>query len=94
MKVTLYVADRRINQMMKAADLCDSGKVFVAPLAVEINRQGKDSTKAFLERIVKTPSSDESYWIPAVSAEGEMVITDGINQLSDGDKILFVGRGQ
>jgi hypothetical protein len=92
MQVTLYIADKRTNAFMKSADLCDKGKVYVAPYTEEIERKGTGSTQEFLQRILAQPTNNAKFWIAAVAAEGLMAVAKGINQLSDGNKIMFIAK--
>ena len=90
MLVTLYIADKLTNAFLKAADLCEIGKVYVTPMAQEYTRRGTGSTLDFLQGIISLPMPDDRYWIPAVAGDGEIVVADGITQLSDGRKIMFI----
>lgn len=92
MKLTLYIAEKRINNLMSAFDMCPSYKVFVHPVQQEIDRQGTDSDESFFHRIIESSRSQKDYWIPAVMHDGRIYVADGIKEISDGNRIMFVNR--
>ena len=90
MRLTLYIADRRKNQMMAAVDLCPTYKVFVYSFQHEIERKGNDSDKAFISRIINQSKTQKDYWVPAVEYNGLLYADEGIREISDGNRIIFV----
>ena len=90
MRLTLYIADRRKNQMMAAVDLCPTYKVFVYSFQHEIERKGNDSDKAFISRIISQSKTQKDYWVPAVAYNGLLYADEGIREISDGNRIIFV----
>ncbi len=93
MKLKLCIADRQINALMKAADLCPDYKVFVTIVEEEIKRKGIDPDETFIRRLIELSKSEKKYWIPAIIHEGLIYAAEGIKEISDGEKIMFIDRG-
>lgn len=93
MRLTLYIADRKTNDFMAAVDLCPSYKVFVKPIEQETERKGVGSDEDFINRIIQLSKSEKDYWIPAVKYNGFVYADEGIREISDGNKIMFIQQG-
>ena len=92
MKLTLLIADRKLNSMMTAFDLCPAYKVFVTPMEQDIERKGTDSDEAFILRLIEFSKAEADYWIPALLHNGKLYAAEGIKEISDGKTIMFVNR--
>ena len=93
MNLTLYVADRKVNALMKAFDMCPDYKVFVSILEEDVERKGADSDKAFIKRIIEGSQKYPDFWIPAAVYNGVFYAAEGIKILSDGQKEMFLPAG-
>ena len=94
MNITVYIADRKKNQMMAAFDLCPPYKVFVSMIHYELERQGVDSTnEEFAKRLISSSRRHDDYWIPAVCCDGVLYAADEIREISDGNCSLFIPKG-
>ena len=92
MRLTLFIADRKLNSMMTAFDMCPAYKVFVTPKEEEIERKGNDSDKDFILRMIDFSKSLKGYWVPAIMHDGRLYVAEGIKEISDGETIMFVNR--
>lgn len=90
MRLTLYIADRKKNQLMSAFDLCPSYKVFVSPVDAEIEREGTNSEESFILQLIEFSKTRKDYWVPAIDHNGFLYAADGIKEISDGNHIMFV----
>ena len=90
MKVTVFVADKLMNNMMKAFDLCPDYKVFASPQEMDMERKGTDSDTDFAQRIINMSKKEDRYWIPVVVLNGYMYVDEGIREVSNGHKVMFV----
>jgi shikimate kinase len=92
---TFFVAENKLNQMMKNLDMCDQGKVYYTPMRVSF----ETSTQVNEDYIYKIINESKNYegmkgdWIPAIEYAGVLYIHKEITQLSDGEKILFCRDG-
>ena len=85
-KVKAYIADRKINAIMAAADLCPPNKVFIGGmLTLSVKRKAKTKLKSQLSRIIsESKTKMNGYWIPVITYNGEVFVANGIQQVSDG----------
>jgi hypothetical protein len=91
MKLTLYIADRKVNNFMKLADLCPYYKVFVTRSTTEdITRQGEDSDEDFVNRIIESSRLIKDFWIPAVLCKDKLYCAKEIKVISDGSSEMFL----
>lgn len=93
MVLVIYVASKTLNRFMKAADLCPDHKVFTHPFKVDISVP-RIPLVEYLDRLLAVPHDDPEDWIAAVSTAGTIRVVKGIRELSDGQRILFVGVNQ
>jgi len=86
--LTLWLADKRLNEIMAAFDMCPSYKVFV------LNKSSfdtdKEVTKEFLLGIIEKSRSQETFWIPAIEWDGELISAPELKIISDGKHEAFL----
>jgi hypothetical protein len=92
MKITLYIADRKMNQMMAAFDMCPAYKVFVSMIVSEVERVGTDSDEEFFKRLISLSRKEKDYWIPAISHNGVLYTADEIREISDGNHSVIIPK--
>jgi hypothetical protein len=92
MKVTLFIADRKLNSMMTAFDMCPAYKVFTTPVDKEIEHKGTDSNESFILRMIEFSKSQKGYWVPAIMHNGKLYASEGIKEISDGETTMIVNR--
>jgi len=89
-QMTLYIADRTINNFMKAADLNPHYKQFVARRIASFSTTSQINEDYFMNIIDKS-KDQEDFWIPAIEFCGTLYCDKNIKELSDGKRILFTG---
>ena len=90
MMLTLYIADRRKNKMMRAFDLCPDYKVFTSPAEEKIERKDIDPDEEFIRRLITLSTLQKDFWISAAHHDGTLYAAPGIREISDGQRIWFV----
>ena len=92
--MTLYVADRARNALMKAADMCPDYKVFIEKRTIPI-KTTSNVDEAYIYRLIelsKTQPELEGSWIPAIEFCGVLYVDESIKEISDGTHVGFVNR--
>jgi hypothetical protein len=89
---TLYIAEHKLNDMMKVFDMCASHKVFFSSKQrVSFKTTTLVNEKYWLDMIEKS-KAQKDYWIPAIVHEGVMYVSPEIMELSDGKQSAYVGK--
>lgn len=88
----LFIADREINNFMKACDMCHEHKVFVTSGQTVSFVTSKPVNKEYFMAMIEKSKSQKSFWIPAIAHDGEMYISPEIMEISNGEKIMFLRR--
>jgi hypothetical protein len=88
--MTLYIAERKINDFMKAFDMRPDSKWFVHPEVVSFETTTA-ITPAYFEKLIKESKSNELFWIPGITYMENHFIDPSVKILSDGQKEFFVG---
>lgn len=84
MKMTMYIADRQVNEIMEFFGMKGQHKEFVVPVTATFH---SDPTESYFQNILtKGRTLDERFWIVAVEFAGDWFLVDGITCLSDGRK--------
>lgn len=89
---TLFIADKKQNAFMKAADLCPDYKVFVTGKEAVSFKTKTLVNEQYFMRIIEKSKSQKDFWIPAIEHDGTLYISPEIMELSDGSKVAFVGK--
>lgn len=89
-EMILFIADRKINQMMKAFDLCPDYKVFVSRKELVSYRTMSKVDDVYVRSLIEKSRDQKDFWIPAIQFGGRMFVADGIMEISDGNKTGFV----
>lgn len=85
----LYFADKKINEFMRACDLCTPGKVYTTPHKVTFTTSSVvDET--YCRALMDKSKSQETFWIAAVRHNGFLYIDPAVRQLSDGQLVYWV----
>jgi len=87
-RMTLYVADRKINDFMECVDLKPKHKVYVSLMGVDFETSTLVHEQYFLDLIEKS-RTQKGYWIPAIEFCGLIYCAEEIKEISDGNKIIF-----
>ena len=92
MKLIPYTADRALNKIMAAVDLCPDYKVFaIRGDPVEIDREGDVPDEAFvLLAINHSKHAAGQFWIPAIEFDSHLYVAEGIKEISDGQRVMHV----
>lgn len=86
----LYIADREINKMMKAFDLCPDHKVFVALQEISFETTTQVNEEYFM-KIIEESKKNEKFWIPVIKYMDNVFIGDDkIKIISDGTNQIFI----
>lgn len=88
--MTLYIADRQINEFMKTFDLRPDYKWFIKTVTVRFKPTKKLNDKFFLNLIEKSKAEKEK-WVPAIQFQDKIYCDPSVKELSDGNKCFFVG---
>lgn len=88
--LTLFLADKRLNETMSALDMRPHYKVFVSNKSTFKTK--KEITTEFLLDMIEKSRTQETFWIPAIEWNGQLVIAPEIKSISDGQKEAFVRR--
>ncbi len=91
-QMILYVADRRINQLMRNLDMCQSNKAFIVSTVADFNASREVNEEFFKNLLDKTreDSHDQETWIAAVQYNGVLFPQPGLQILSDGEREMFI----
>jgi hypothetical protein len=90
-ELTAYVADRKINALMKAADLCPVYKVFVREEKLQFQTTTKIDGE-YIMNLINVSREGKDIWIPAIQWNGKFYVADGIKELSNGESVCFAGE--
>jgi len=95
-EATFYIALRWRNKWMEQFDLREEGKWYVdGMLPVRFSTDTKitpDYFKKIIEESRKAyDKGEEDKWMPAIEFCGTLYVADGVKQISDGKKGIFVG---
>ncbi len=88
----LYIADMKQNAFMRAVDLRPDYKVYVTGKETVSFKTSTLVNKDYFMRIIEKSKSNHGFWIPAIEHEGVLYVSPEIMELSDGNKIAFVGE--
>src|ERR1700733_3056030 len=89
-EMVLFVADRKVNQLMRELDLFPDYKVFVSAKERATDRTTSRVNDAYIHSLIEKSRSNKEYWIPAIQFGGRLFVADGIREISDGNKTGFV----
>jgi len=86
-KMTLFIADRKINELMKYFGLKPDYKEFVIPQEISFDAAAEAN---FFLNLIEKSKTDEKYWIPAIQFGSNLYHDPSVKELSDGQQIMFV----
>jgi hypothetical protein len=89
-KMTAYVADRKMNALMAAADLCPPYKVFITSECTMRFRTPTKVNRKYIMKIIAVSKDGDNLWIPAIRWKRKLYVAEGIKELSNGEKVVFV----
>lgn len=87
--VTLYIANRRVNDFMAGFDLRDPGKWYYDSQVITIDTVTKVD-KAYFQNMIQESKKLKDFWIPAIRCMGNFVVDPDVRQLSDGATTMFI----
>lgn len=91
-QLTLWIAHKKTNALMKAFDMRPDYKVFVSgKQCVTFNTSEMVNSKYILNLIEKSKEQDD-FWIPAIEHCGALYMSPEIMEISDGKHCYFAGR--
>ena len=89
--LTIFVANRFKNNLMKMADLKPDYKWFAE--AHDVTFEGKAmNAKKIMNLINKSENDLKDYWIPAILYKDKLYAHKSVKSLSDGKKQFFLTR--
>ncbi len=88
--MTLFIADRKINEFMKTFDLRPDHKWFIKPVTVQFKAAKKLNDEVFLN-IIEQSKIEKEKWVPAIQFQDKIYCDPSVKELSDGSKSFFVG---
>jgi hypothetical protein len=88
-EMTLYIADRQQNELMRHFDLRPDYKWYIKPIKVAFSTTTRLSKRYFLNLIEKSKEEKEK-WIPAIEFGGTLYCDPSVKELSNGQQIMFV----
>ena len=92
-EMTIYIADKWKNNMMRNLDMSHPNKWFVeAPQKVSFSTTTKVDEHYFMDLIEKSRDWGEKYWIPAIMFCGTLYVAPDVEELSDGKKSVYLGK--
>lgn len=86
--MTLYIADRIINEIMKVVGMKEEHKEFIVPMAASFHKEPSDAY--FLNILERGKTLDKRFWIVAVKFEDRYYCQKGIKCLSDGKNETWI----
>lgn len=91
-QMTLYVADRKMNDFMKAFDLRIDCKQFIdlRDVTFTLKPGVVIDEEFFMNFIMKSKELMEGYWIPAILYQGNFFYHPEVKVLSDGQREMFI----
>ncbi len=90
---TLYIADKVKNEFMRLFDMRPDYKWYIdrreasfetASLKIHL------SPSDYFHNIISKSKENKEFWIPAILYLNRIYANEGVKELSDGKKILFV----
>jgi hypothetical protein len=87
--MTLFIADRKMNEFMRCFDLRPPHKWYVFPQKVSFTTTSKVDDDYVLRLIEKSKGEPEK-WVPAIEYMGNIYHDPTVMELSDGQKIVFL----
>jgi hypothetical protein len=87
----MYIADKKINSLMRSCDLNPEYKVFInSTQNVSYETTTKVDADYFMNLIEKSKKEGLDFWIPCIKYNGAMFVSPEIKEISDGEKCMFV----
>lgn len=90
-RATLFIADKKLNSLMKAMDVCPDYKVFVTGKEDVSFKTKSLVNDGYWMNMIEKSKTQRDYWIPAVQHDGVMYVSPEIMEISDGNKNAFIG---
>lgn len=91
-RMTLYIADKQQNRLMKAFDLCPDHKVYVTGKQRVSFKTKLLVDETYIQQMIEKSRSNADFWIPAIEHDGVLHTAPELMELSDGNKVAFVGK--
>ena len=90
MKLTLLVADRKINALTEAFDMRSKDKVFVTRVEQEFELPASPDT--YIMNLIEKSRKEKDFWIPGIVHKGVLYCAKEIKQLCDGRRTMINRR--
>ena len=88
--MTLFIADKTLNNCMEDFDLKHKNKVYVSnKLNLNFKTTNKISEDYFIN-IINKSEKNEKFWITAIKFCNKLFVHKDIKEISDGEKIIFI----
>lgn len=88
--MTLFIADKKVNDLMNSLDMRHNKKQFFSrALEVSFTTTSKVDKDYFLN-IIEKSKNEKGYWIPAIEHKGALYVDPYLAELSDGEKSLML----
>ena len=88
-QMTLYIADRKINEFMKHFDLRPDYKWFIVPQTVTFTTENPVNDEYFV-KLIQESKKEKEKWIPAIRYMSNLYADESVKELSDGNRVFFV----
>jgi hypothetical protein len=86
--VTLFIANKKVNELMQHFDLRPDHKQFIETVKASFERAEPLTSEFFLD-IIEKSKKDKDYWIPVIQF-GDVIYKDAsVKELSDGNNVMF-----
>lgn len=90
-KATYFIADRKINNIMRRMDLGHDGKWFVKLMSVSF-KTSTEVNKDYFLNIIECSKDADDIFIPAIEYHGELFSCPTVSYLSDGKHEMFISK--
>jgi len=91
-QMTLFIADKKINEFMSCVDMRHDRKQFYNSKLVTDFETSKVVDDKYILNIIEKSKNEEGYWIPAIEYQGTLYHDPELIELSDGRVSLFLGE--
>lgn len=90
--LTLFFADKKLNNMMCNVDLKPDCKEFITDSRDVVIETTSALDEASIRKIIEASKNDPDFWIPAIGFAGILYVDDDIKILSDGKTEMFIRK--
>lgn len=90
-QMTMFIADREVNNFMSAFDMRLDCKWFIKKVEVNFQTPTPIDEPYFLSLIEKS-KDEKKFWVPAIQYMGNFFHDPSVKILSDGKHEMFISR--